>query len=790
MAKSTQTHRRRDIRRGLPDRSPRWMRYLVQPQILWSVLFVAMVASAASLISIEYRDRTPWQINDVLSEPVVSRVAFRMLDPDATRLQADQARAREVSVYLINRQLLETIERLAMTLYGLASDERGESFAALTDEERIRLRLQSQGFDAFRRPFAETAPEQWQIQVDDFLRQLQNLPIVADLPYEAEPRFRSTDHSIRVIDEQGNTIKLVRMRELMSISDTSGLARVQEEIAREAKGAFRDQEIADRMTNLVMSLSSPMLVLDPGRTAAARQAAFEQSMADSQVFIEIEAGDVLAKSGQRLDALAVSLLKMEAEVYRRELPGARLFLSHLTLGGMILIVVAGMWLYAARYSPRVIENPWRGFSLAGILLLTHLMAVTVVWMRPTELMVGGLFPTLLATLVLAIIYDQRFALAAGAMHAMLVTLSLGQSVGFLLVLLVGAAVAVQQVDDLRSRSKLVSIGFWTGLAVALTAGLVGLAERPLHLPDQMWLIGLDVVRAFGTALATGIVVQAMLPMLERVFHVTTAMTLKELQDASHPLLRQLADHAPGTYQHSLRISDLAEAAAKAIGANDLLCKVGALYHDIGKMNKPEYFVENQSAGINRHDRLSPAMSLLIIIGHVKDGIEMAREYGLPRPVRHFIESHHGTTLVEYFYNQARQKTADGERAAQPSDHDFRYPGPKPETREAAIMMLCDAVESASRTLSDPTPSRLETLVHSIAQKRLADGQFDRCNLTLSELNSIEQAVHRSLCAIYHGRIAYPGQREAAGRENPPDERSVSAVDDNRPNPAATGSAAS
>jgi hypothetical protein len=263
----------------------------------------------------------------------------------------------------------------------------------------------------------------------------------------------------------------------------------------------------------------------------------------------------------------------------------------------------------------------------------------------------------------------------------------------------------------------------------------------------------------------GFFVLGVLPFIERSFKVTTSMTLLELCDVNQPLLRRLAQVAPGTYNHSLTLASMAEAAAEAIGANGLACRVGAYYHDIGKINKPRYFIENQGGGPNKHDKLSPAMSLLIIVGHVKDGVEMAREFGLPRVIQHFIESHHGTTLVEYFYHAARQRQGDDD---QPSEMEFRYPGPKPQTREAAILLLCDSVEAAMRSMAEPTAGRIEQFVHQMAMKRLMDGQFDRCNLTLEELHRIEQAITKTLCGIYHGRIAYPSASKSESEKSDAD----------------------
>ncbi|MEL7474326.1 MAG: HDIG domain-containing metalloprotein, partial [Planctomycetota bacterium] len=244
------------------------------------------------------------------------------------------------------------------------------------------------------------------------------------------------------------------------------------------------------------------------------------------------------------------------------------------------------------------------------------------------------------------------------------------------------------------------------------------------------------------------------------FNFTTPLTLIDLRDTKQPLLKELQRRAPGTYNHSLNVSSIAEAAADAIGADPLLTYVGGLYHDLGKMNKPEYFVENQSGGPSKHDKLAPAMSLLVIIGHVKDGLEMARANDLPRPLHHFIDGHHGTTLVEYFYHraktQAEEAEASGDDAEIPEELEYRYPGPRPQTKEVAMLMLADAVESATRAMPEPTPSRIDQLVRDLARKRLLDGQFDQCDLSFRELSLAVEAISKTVASIYHGRIAYPG----------------------------------
>jgi putative nucleotidyltransferase with HDIG domain len=245
-----------------------------------------------------------------------------------------------------------------------------------------------------------------------------------------------------------------------------------------------------------------------------------------------------------------------------------------------------------------------------------------------------------------------------------------------------------------------------------------------------------------------------------LFDVQTDISLLELGDAAHPLLQELARRAPGTYNHSINVASLAEAAAESIGANGLLTRVGAYFHDIGKVFKPGYFVENQGREANRHESLLPAMSTLVIIAHVKDGADLARQNRLPQPIIDFIEQHHGTTLVEYFFQQATKQSENDPDGETVEDAAFRYPGPKPQTREAAVLMLADAAESASRTLVDPTPARIDSLVESITMKRLLDGQFDDCRLTLQELRCIRESLVKLLTAVYHARVKYPDQQTA------------------------------
>jgi putative nucleotidyltransferase with HDIG domain len=291
------------------------------------------------------------------------------------------------------------------------------------------------------------------------------------------------------------------------------------------------------------------------------------------------------------------------------------------------------------------------------------------------------------------------------------------------------------------------------VAFPTTIGIGTIAGQPLGTA-----LFLDGAWFAGGALLSGLFMTALLPFLEQWFGIQTDISLLELSDANHPLLKQLVQRAPGTYNHSINVASISEAAAEAIGANGLLCRVAAYFHDIGKMRKPEYFIENQGIEGNKHDDLVPTMSTLVIIAHVKDGAEMGRKNHLPQRIINIIEQHHGTTLVEYFYRQATRKQEESADAHEIEEADFRYPGPKPQSQEAAVVMLADSVESASRTLREPTPARIENLVENISKKKLDDGQFDQCSLTLQQLRIIEKSLIKSLNAMYHARVKYPDQQ--------------------------------
>ena len=464
-------------------------------------------------------------------------------------------------------------------------------------------------------------------------------------------------------------------------------------------------------------------------------------------------GMLLVPRGQPITERQFAVLEEEHKAYQRSLTprdhahrGAALFL----VMGLLTVLVT---LYLSRFQPALAQSLPK---IAGVCLLVVVtLAVGLILSRSPWF--AMLIPLTVTVMVLTIAYNPQFALLMAYSLSLAMTVALDADLSQLLVQMGGLATAVLLLQQVRTRTRLVKVAAAAGLAFLAMTVATGL------LSQQSWsFILADGFRNFAWAATAGFLLSGSLPLVERAFGIITEVSLLELADGSHPLLQELVRRAPGTYTHSMTVATLAESAAESIGADSLLVRVGSYFHDVGKMLKPHYFIENQS-GENRHESLEPALSTLIIIGHVKDGLALAQQYNLPRPVADFIQQHHGTTLVEYFFREAirLQDAASATGAADELETSFRYPGPKPQTKEIAAVMLADAAESSSRALSDPTPASLAKLIHELVLKRLMDGQFEECGLTFTELHRIEESLCKSLIALYHARIKYPELKNRA-----------------------------
>lgn len=453
--------------------------------------------------------------------------------------------------------------------------------------------------------------------------------------------------------------------------------------------------------------------------------------------------------------------------------------------------------------------------LLQIVIVTHLLLLRFASHLAATFAPQGGFFLLVATysfapMMISLLLGRNHGTLAAIYSSLLGGLMVEKSMGltFLIFSLIGSFVALYLSHKVRRRGKLVSAGVYVGLAVALLAlglGEIGLPFLKGGTAVAWEQMGRQCLAAIIAGVLCSMLVSGLLPLFESVFHVTTDISWIELTDLNHPLLKQMTIEAPGTYHHSLVVANLAEAAAEAIGANATMARVCSYFHDIGKLKKPQYCIENLGEGENPHDELTPTMSALVIMAHVKDGVDLAIKHKLKREIIDVIREHHGTSLVYYFYHRAmkqraeveelvKQKKAHEEDIPEVKEETFRYQGPKPRSRESAIISLADSVESASRSLQKPTPQKIEQLVDEITTARLEDGQLADAAITFADLTEIRASFCITLRSMMHNRIAYPKNlpataTDAAKKEKADpsaEEKSSGDAEEEKEAPAAAG----
>ncbi len=446
------------------------------------------------------------------------------------------------------------------------------------------------------------------------------------------------------------------------------------------------------------------------------------------------------------------------------------------LAGTVLVRVSyGMWYRAISPRPRPKDLVLMGILVVGAVAMSRLgVELSHTWASSHGWVVGLAMPVGLAGMVCGAVVGRAAGMLVGLCAGLLGAVGWPQGVWMGLYYLLVSVVGAHYAAGGRSRLSLMGAGacsagagVMVATAMALAEGWIGALTYPLALVAS--LLG---------GLITGVMATGLAPAVELVGGYTTRFRLMELASLDQPLLRKLMLAAPGTYHHSLVVSSMVEAAAREIGADSLLAKVAGLYHDLGKIDKPAYFVENQGPGPNRHDKLAPSMSALILIRHVKRGVELAKKHRLGKEITDIIAQHHGRRLIHYFYNKALEARRASGRA-DPDPELFRYPGPRPQSREAALVMLADAVEAASRSLEEPSPARIQGLVQEQINRIFAEGELNECELTLKDLHKIARIFNKILTGIFHQRVEYPASETVDNkrtRDYPPASRVAGEAD--------------
>ncbi|MCS7305369.1 MAG: HDIG domain-containing protein [Thermoguttaceae bacterium] len=726
----------------LPPSHWRRMLEVVGHRQIWSRLLLAF--GLAVLLCVVVRGWAPpfeFRVGEAPSRTVVARVSFE--DPLESQRRREWILRQVAWVYVHHPSGLAAIQQeweqlLRAIQEGMADTDHTFGFSGHTPDS---ARMQ-QYFEAFRLAvLGSPGAEELKTILADLLAPYQKSGLLLH-PLSKE----SGGHPDEIVVYPVGRPELKRRVKITQIwlQNPEPLQRQLEQRLAMAPDAavWMTHWLWDRLQRLGTTLD-----WDKQATEQAQQEALEQAGSFQALWRE---GLVLAKAGQPLSAQQLRLLRLEHEAFLQQRSWTEALLRAIAVTGLLFaaLVACGVYLF---YKKRSLLKDLRRLGVLAALMVGTILLMQLAAADPWR---AELLPMLVFAQMVAIAYGPELALLLSGVVSLVVGLGLGNTLGGMLVWLGSSATAVIQTKRIRTRTKPIYIGITTGgVAVALELVVQVVQNQPVW-ETFIWKGGLPWV----WAVAAGFLMSGILPFVEKAFGVLTDISLLELTDLQHPLLQELVRRAPSTYNHSVTVGTLAEAAANAIGARGLLVRAGAYFHDIGKMLNPGYFTENQPPDEDHHASLAPTVSSLVIIAHVKDGADLARQHHLPQPIIDFICQHHGTTRVEYFYARATEQSQNennGKNGSSVDESAYRYPGPKPQTKEACVLMLADAVEGACRSLVDPTPGRLQNVVQQITERRLEDGQFDESDLTLRELRIIQDSLIKSLIAIYHTRIKYP-----------------------------------
>jgi hypothetical protein len=529
---------------------------------------------------------------------------------------------------------------------------------------------------------------------------------------------------------------------------------------KEAKGKVRAQTttlvpVLGRESSFVAlkiadHFLKPNLTFNKNETEERRKITKEKI---NPVYLQIKRGEIILRPGDRVREEHLLVLQALRKAQER----SHLLIMLVGMGLLTFLILATLYQFATqnirKITPTQKDLLFFATALVGIVALLKLFQLSTDALGEEFLSIPSssyiyLFPIATGAMLVRIVLNSEVAIAFTLLTGYFSAVLMGNQLFYFIFTVVGSLIGAHKVARCEQRSILIKAGISVGgINVLMIIAYNLLSGNPL----RMALLP-DLIMGFlGGALAS-VLVLGIVPIVEIVFGYTTDIKLLELANMDHPLLKDLILQAPGTYHHSIIVGSLVEAAAKSIGANPLLTRVSAYYHDIGKLKKPLYFIENVGGEDNKHNHLTPAMSALILISHVKDGVEMARENRLGERIGHIIQQHHGTSLISFFYQKAKGK--ENPEMESVNEGDFRYPGPKPQTKEAGIVMLADSVEAASRALTDPTPSRIKSLVQRVTNNIFLDGQMEECELTLKDIQKIQESFDRILTAIFHQRVDY------------------------------------
>ena len=549
---------------------------------------------------------------------------------------------------------------------------------------------------------------------------------------------------------------------LYNLSELNDLNEAWTEAKKEITSIYSDENDIRRELgyDLILEFMIPNLIYDKETTERRQNASLDRVPRSKGIVLKDE---MIVNANQRITEEDLQKLQSLAVEISKENRTLGIKDSIITYIGRLLIIgilISYFFTFLLIYRSHIFEKWQLLLVIAFIYVFIIVIANIFVYQLDFS---EFLIPVTVAAMLLTILFDARIGFMGTTSIVLLVGIMIGNDLEFIVTGLFMSSIAMYTVRRIRTRSK-----FITAIFSLMGASIIAVLSHGLFMGHNVSTMGVDLTYLLVNSIFAPIITYGLIIILEVSFGITTDLSLIELLDFNHPLLKRLQQEANGTFNHSVVVGNLAEACADAINARSLLCRVGAYYHDLGKMERPEYYIENQFMGDNKHDSLTPAMSAKIIRKHVIDGLKLAKDYGLPKLVSDFIPMHHGTSRVEYFYRMALEAAKDTNEKV--DDSAYRYPGPQPNTKETGILMICEAVEAAVRSIKEPDILKIDTMVDKVIKGRLNDGQLDECPLTLDDLRKIKGTVDGNsgmlpvLRGIYHIRIEYPED------DNPSDSR--------------------
>jgi len=731
----------------------RGMGMLRLPAFSKGLLLVGTCLIIARMISPSIPSTIPaYQIGDIADQNIRAAEDVLVEDTASTAKKKVENEEKSPSVYDFDAHAVEEVERRLTDTFvqwkslcedsavQLASDEHGERF-----KEEMGVTISDKHFKTLvKHRFADTI-------VDALLAMIRkplSEKLIADKSFMRGERAKGL--IIRNVQTQGETF----ITDLSSLRDVDEVKSELLQHAEQKQGQM-PRSLADAVLEIAQDLIRPTLTFNLNETEARKLNAREQT---NPVYFKLKKGEMIIREGDRISEEALLKLQALNKLKKESNP----LISTIGIFSLVLIILSLFY----TFSPVSI----RRFNLQGKdYLLLSLVMIGMVLMVNLAIFLSAAFsksfpflpahallyaaPFALGAMLIAVVLNGEIAAMYSVVLSIITGIMLDSQLKFFIYPFMGSIVAAQLVVLCKERSTLIRAGFVAGVVNIVLILCFAIVKKNFLQPEVLF----DVSCAFLGGVLTGIIATGLVPLIEIVFDYTTNIKLLELADLNQPLLKELSMKAPGTYQHSIMVGNLVDGAADAVGANSLLARVSAYYHDIGKIRKASYFAENQLQGENKHERLSPSMSSLIILSHVKDGVELAREKRLGGTIRDIIRQHHGNSVISFFYQKAKNQQNPGYQFI--SDKDYRYPGPKPQTKEAALVMLADAVEATSKTLAEPTLPRIQGMVQKIINGIFIDGQLDECELTLKNLHAIANSFNRILAGgVFHQRVEYPSAK--------------------------------